>query len=119
MNMLSVLFRSVNEVICHGIPDNRPLENGDIVNSKIIYYLYWFWDVLTATETFFLYFKRQSVDRIFLTLTVDISVFHNGFHGDLNETFFIGEVDEESKKLVKVTHECLAEAIKLGMCRLT
>lgn len=67
---------SVNEVICHGIPDKRPLENGDIVN-------------------------------------IDISVFHNGFHGDLNETFFVGEVDEESKKLVKITHECLAEAIKI------
>jgi len=23
---------SINEVICHGIPDNRPLQNGDIVN---------------------------------------------------------------------------------------
>ena len=25
---------SVNEVICHGIPDLRPLRNGDICNSK-------------------------------------------------------------------------------------
>lgn len=25
---------SVNEVICHGIPDRRPLQEGDIVNSK-------------------------------------------------------------------------------------
>ena len=45
---------------------------------------------------------------------VDISVFHNGFHGDLNETLFVGNVDEESKKLVKITHECLYEAIKTG-----
>lgn len=30
---------SVNEVICHGIPDKRPFENGDIVNVDIsIYY---------------------------------------------------------------------------------
>jgi methionyl aminopeptidase len=30
---------SVNEVICHGIPDLRPLENGDILNIDIsIYY---------------------------------------------------------------------------------
>jgi methionine aminopeptidase len=28
-------IRSVNEVICHGIPDSRPLENGDIVNLDI------------------------------------------------------------------------------------
>ena len=26
-------FRSVNEVICHGIPDQRPLQDGDILNS--------------------------------------------------------------------------------------
>lgn len=25
---------SINEVICHGIPDMRPLQNGDICNSK-------------------------------------------------------------------------------------
>jgi methionine aminopeptidase len=33
---LKYLFRSVNEVICHGIPDLRPLQDGDIVNSKFI-----------------------------------------------------------------------------------
>jgi methionyl aminopeptidase len=30
---------SVNEVICHGIPDNRALEEGDIVNLDITIYL--------------------------------------------------------------------------------
>uniref|UniRef100_A0A8C9X5F1 Methionine aminopeptidase n=2 Tax=Sander lucioperca TaxID=283035 RepID=A0A8C9X5F1_SANLU len=65
---------SVNEVICHGIPDRRPLQEGDILN-------------------------------------VDITVYHNGFHGDLNETFYIGEVDEEAKKLVQTTYECLMQAI--------
>src|SRR5688572_11624330 len=29
------LCTSVNEVICHGIPDDRPLEDGDIVNVDI------------------------------------------------------------------------------------
>lgn len=29
---------SVNEVICHGIPDDRPLENGDIVNLDVTAY---------------------------------------------------------------------------------
>ncbi|MBC7630071.1 type I methionyl aminopeptidase [Aeromicrobium sp.] len=29
------LCSSVNEVICHGIPDDRPLEDGDIVNIDI------------------------------------------------------------------------------------
>jgi len=30
---------SVNEVICHGIPDDRPLQEGDIVNIDITCYL--------------------------------------------------------------------------------
>ncbi|XP_076443023.1 methionine aminopeptidase 1-like [Babylonia areolata] len=65
---------SINEVICHGIPDLRPLENGDIVN-------------------------------------IDITAYHRDFHGDLNETMFVGEVDEASKELVKTTYECLMMAI--------
>ncbi len=32
------LCTSVNEVICHGIPDNRPLEEGDIVNLDVTVY---------------------------------------------------------------------------------
>lgn len=67
---------SVNEVICHGIPDKRPLLDGDICN-------------------------------------VDITVFHRGFHGDLNETFFVGNVSEKHKKLVQVTYECLSKAIEI------
>uniref|UniRef100_A0A1I7ZB25 Methionine aminopeptidase n=1 Tax=Steinernema glaseri TaxID=37863 RepID=A0A1I7ZB25_9BILA len=68
---------SVNEVICHGIPDLRPLVDGDLCN-------------------------------------VDVTVYHRGFHGDLNETFFVGDnVDDMSKKLVKTTYECLNEAIKI------
>ena len=30
---------SVNEVICHGIPDDRPLQDGDIVNIDITAYI--------------------------------------------------------------------------------
>lgn len=33
------LCTSVNEVICHGIPDDRPLEEGDIVNVDITAYI--------------------------------------------------------------------------------
>lgn len=33
------LCTSVNEVICHGIPDSRPLEDGDIVNLDVTAYL--------------------------------------------------------------------------------
>lgn len=67
---------SVNEVICHGIPDLRPLEEGDIVN-------------------------------------VDVSVYYNGYHADLNETFFVGAQSEDSKRLVKCAYESLAAAISI------
>ena len=30
---VNLLTRSINEVICHGIPDQRTLEDGDIINS--------------------------------------------------------------------------------------
>jgi methionyl aminopeptidase len=33
------LCTSVNEVICHGIPDDRPLEDGDIVNIDITVFI--------------------------------------------------------------------------------
>lgn len=69
---------SVNEVICHGIPDQRPLQEGDIVN-------------------------------------IDISVFLNGFHGDLNETFFVGAVDADAERLVECAYKSLAAAI--AACR--
>ena len=32
------LCTSVNEVICHGIPDDRPLQDGDIVNLDVTLY---------------------------------------------------------------------------------
>eukprot|EP00049_Salpingoeca_infusionum_P025307 m.18513 g.18513 ORF g.18513 m.18513 type:complete len:395 (-) comp7892_c0_seq1:2267-3451(-) len=66
---------SVNEVICHGIPDGYILKNGDIVN-------------------------------------VDISLFYDGVHADLNETFLVGKVDDESVRLVKTTYDCLMKAIE-------
>src|SRR5205814_8852511 len=33
------LCTSVNEVICHGIPDDRPLDDGDIVNLDVTIFL--------------------------------------------------------------------------------
>jgi len=66
---------SVNEVICHGIPDNRPLCDGDIVN-------------------------------------VDVTCYFDGVHGDVNETFLVGNVADEHKLLVQTAYECLEEAIK-------
>lgn len=34
--------------------------------------------------------------------------------GDLNETFFVGNVDEASRRLVQCTYECLDKAIAAG-----
>jgi len=64
---------SVNEVICHGIPDKRELVEGDIVN-------------------------------------LDITCFYQGYHGDLNETLFVGKVDDEAKLLVQTAYDCLMAA---------
>jgi len=70
---------SVNEVICHGIPDMRELQDGDIVN-------------------------------------VDVSVYYNGYHADLNDTFFVGKKaveDEDSKRLLECAYNCLSAAVSL------
>lgn len=67
---------SVNEVICHGIPDTRSLQDGDILN-------------------------------------IDITLYHGGYHGDLNETILIGDnCSDENKKLVRSAHDALWAAIK-------
>ncbi len=66
---------SVNEVICHGIPDSRPLQDGDILN-------------------------------------IDVTVFLDGVHGDTNATFCIGEVDQPSRELIRVTEECMWKGIE-------
>lgn len=44
-----------------------------------------------------------------------MSVYYKGFHSDLNETYLVGEVDEESKKLVECAYTCLMKAI--DMCK--
>jgi len=49
-----------------------------------------------------------------IRFTVDITAYHRGFHADLNETLFVGNVDDESKKLVRVAHECLYKSIDMG-----
>ena len=36
---------------------------------------------------------------------MDVTAYYKGYHGDLNETFVVGEVDSTSKQLLKVTYE--------------
>lgn len=45
-------------------------------------------------------------------LNIDVTTKLNGFHGDTNKTFFVGEVKPEIKKLVDVTYECMWEGIR-------
>ena len=66
---------SVNEVICHGIPDDTVLEDGDLVN-------------------------------------LDVTAFLDGYHGDLNRTFLVGEASEEAALLVQRTEQALARGTR-------
>lgn len=68
---------SVNEIICHGIPDYREVQDGDIVN-------------------------------------IDVTTFsRGGYHGDLNETFCVGNVDADGRRVVQTAFECLQSALAM------
>jgi methionyl aminopeptidase len=69
---------SVNEIICHGIPDDLEIQDGDIVN-------------------------------------IDVTAYLDGFHGDSNQTFKVGNVSEEVSLLVDRTRESLDRAIAAVM----
>ena len=68
------LCSSVNEVICHGIPDDTVLEDGDIVN-------------------------------------IDITAYLDGYHGDSNYTFIVGQATDEVANLVERTKIALDRGI--------
>ena len=51
---------------------------------------------------------------MFVCFPVDVTTNFRGYNGDLNETLFVGNVDDKSKDLVRVTHECLSQAIQMG-----
>ncbi len=53
---------SVNEVICHGIPSNRKLRNGDIVNLDITTYLKGFHG--DTSRTFFVGSPRKKAEKL-------------------------------------------------------
>ncbi|GAB1606255.1 methionine aminopeptidase 1D, mitochondrial-like [Argonauta hians] len=48
-------------------------------------------------------------------INIDITVYLNGFHGDVSETFLIGNVDSRGEQLVAATRRSLNEAI--AVCR--
>ena len=61
---------SVNEVVCHGIPGEYVLQDGDIVN-------------------------------------VDLTTIVRGWHGDQSETFLIGNVSPEARRIVQAAFDAL------------
>ncbi|KAL0934754.1 methionine aminopeptidase [Colletotrichum truncatum] len=68
---------SLNEVICHGIPDQRVLLDGDILN-------------------------------------IDVTLYFEGYHGDLNETYYVGDrakADPDAVRVVEAARDCLDAAI--------
>ena len=71
----NTLCMSPNEQVVHGIPNDRALENSEI-------------------------------------LSVDCGVVMNGYYGDSAFTYEVGEVDAETKQLLKVTKESLYKGIE-------
>ena len=65
---------SINEVICHGIPGEDALQEGDIVN-------------------------------------VDLTTIVDGWHGDQSETFTIGKISQEARKVTQCAFDSLYLAI--------
>ncbi len=71
----NTLNMSPNAQVVHGIPNNEPLKDGDI-------------------------------------LSVDCGSLKNGYYGDHAYTFEVGEVDEATKKLLRITKESLYIGIR-------
>ncbi len=69
------LCMSPNAQVVHGIPNNTPLVEGDIIS-------------------------------------IDCGALKNGFYGDHAYTFGIGEISEDTKKLLQVTKESLYKGIE-------
>ena len=74
----NTLCMSPNDQVVHGIPNDRVLEDGEI-------------------------------------LSVDCGVVMNGYFGDSAFTYEVGEVDDETKQLLKVTKESLYQGIEMAV----
>jgi methionyl aminopeptidase len=74
----NTLCMSPNDQVVHGIPNDRVLEDGEI-------------------------------------LSVDCGVVMNGYFGDSAFTYEVGDVDAETKQLLKVTKESLYKGIEMAI----
>ena len=66
---------SVNHVVCHGIPNDKRLKNGDIIN-------------------------------------IDVTVIHDGFHGDTSRMYFVGKPLPHAQRLVEGCFEAMWQGIR-------
>ncbi len=73
-----VICASVNQQICHGIPDNRVLKEGDIVG-------------------------------------IDIGLKYKGWCGDMCRTFEVGQVTQETHRLVETARQSLKKGIEVAL----
>lgn len=46
-------------------------------------------------------------------INIDVTVVHDGFHGDTSKMYFIGKPAPHAKRLVNITQECLYKAISI------
>ena len=67
---------SVNHVICHGIPSEKVLKKGDIVN-------------------------------------VDVALIKDGWYGDTSRMYLVGDVDPQTRHLVKTTYDAMCAGIRV------
>lgn len=65
---------SLNHVVCHGIPGDRAMRDGDIVN-------------------------------------IDVTVIHNGWHGDTSRMYATGETPRKARRLMDITYEAMMRGI--------
>jgi len=67
---------SLNEVICHGIPDDTPLKTGDFLN-------------------------------------IDVTCILNGYYGDCSKMVAIGKINNDKKRVMDTSLECLMQSIAI------
>ena len=67
---------SINHVVCHGIPGDKKLMNGDILN-------------------------------------IDVTTIVDGWHGDTNRMFYVGETGVKARRLCEVTYEAMLRGIEV------
>ncbi len=67
---------SINHVVCHGIPSEKILRDGDIMN-------------------------------------VDVTLYHEGWHGDHSRMYGLGDTSVKAQRLMDVTYDALMQGIQI------